>query len=391
MQTCPISNPRRAAAALVAAIVLVTLAAMTWPRPALAWGLGSMIEHAAVYTAAGVAAHETERYIDHRRERGYAGGDAPYSDQPRVSRAAAGPGAARGEVSPGLYVEPMAGAGPVVSVIAGSRQFVDLNVYYLSSRPILDALREAVQRGVQVRVILDQKPYGIHNDLVAREANNVQATGAQLHWAPMRFERSAFDHAKYVCSESACEIGTANFDPSAFSRNREYLDVTTDRSVVAAAREVFAADWADRRAGPHPRQTLVLSPGAENALLWVIRQPGPISIETEEMGNAAGILDALAARGAAVRLILPDSLSAANRRNAQWLAQHGVQVRLMPRRTAYMHAKIIVASQAAFMGSQNFSDASLRRNREMGLLLGATDAQALLRQFRADWDQSAPL
>lgn len=380
MRTCPIPNPRRSAAILVGAIVVATLAAMTWPRPAFAWGVGSMIEHAAVYTAAGVAAHESERYIDHRKE---SGRDAPYSGAPR--------GPTGGEIAPGLYVEPMAGAGPVVSVIAAARQSVDLNVYYLSSRPILDALRDAVRRGVQVRVILDQKPYGIHNDLVIREANNVQSTGAQLRWAPMRFERRAFDHAKYVCSELACEIGTANFDPSAFTRNREYLYVTSDRSAVAAARAVFEADWNDRPAGQEPRRTLVLSPGADASLLWVIRQPGPISIETEELGNARDILDALAARGSAVRLILPASLSAANRRNAQWLAQHGVQVRLMPRRTAYMHAKIIVASQAAFMGSQNFSDASLRRNREMGLLLGATDAQALLRQFRADWDQSAPL
>lgn len=381
-------NPRRSAAILVGAIVVTVLAAMTWPRPAFAWGVGSIIEHAAVYTAAGVAAHETERYIDHRKDPGR---DPPYSGAPRVAEHAARPGSTCGEIAPGLYVEPMAGAGPVVSVIAAARQSVDLNVYYLSSRPILDALRDAVRRGVHVRVILDQKPYGIHNDLVIREANNVQAAGAQLRWAPMRFEHDAFDHAKYVCSESACEIGTANFDPSAFSRNREYLYVTRDRSVVAAARDVFEADWNDRTAGQALRQTLVLSPGAEASLLWVIRQPGPISIETEELGNARGILAAMAARGSAVRLILPDSLSAANRSNAQWLAQHGVQVRLMPKRTAYMHAKVMVASQAAFMGSQNFSETSLQRNREMGLLLGATDAQALQRQFDADWAQSDSL
>ncbi len=383
MTSCPIPNPRRAAALLVASIVVATLAAITWPRPAHAYGL---LGHIAAYAAGGVAAHEVERYIDHRES---ASRDRP--SPPSLPSAYPTPGAraARSAVGgAGLYAEPGAGAAPIVSVIDGARQAVDLNVYYLSSKPILEALHRAVGRGVQVRVILDQKPYGIHNDLVIREANNVQATGAALHWAPMRFEQRAFDHAKYVCSESACEIGTANFDPSAFSRNREYLYVSGDAGLVQAARGVFDADWNGRRAPESARKVLVLSPGAEQALLWVIHQPGPVSIETEELGNARGILDALSSRGSAVRLILPDSISAGNRRNAQWLAQHGVQVRLMPRRTAYMHAKIIVASQAAFMGSQNFSETSLQRNREMGLLLGPTDAQALQRQFDADWAQS---
>lgn len=388
MPSCPIPNPRRAAAVVVGAIVVSVLAALTWPRPAQAWGLGSMIEHAAVYTAAGVAAHEAEHAIDRHREETRR--ESSYGSQSDTAPARASQPAA-GTVSSGVYVEPMAGVSPVTAVINSARQSVDLNVYYLSSRPVLDALRSAVQRGVQVRVILDQKPYGIHNDLVIREANNVQATGAALHWAPMRFERRAFDHAKYVCSESSCEIGTANFDPSAFSRNREYLAVTQDPAVVANARAVFEADWNGHKAGDGPRRHLVLSPGAQPSLLWLIRQPGPVDIETEELGNARDILEALAQRGASVRLILPDSISAANRRNAQGLAQRGVQIRLMPRRIAYMHAKIILTPQAAFLGSQNFSDTSLERNREMGLLLAPGNAGALRSQFEKDWQMAQPM
>lgn len=102
-------------------------------------------------------------------------------------------------------------------------------------------------------------------------------------------------------------------------------------------------------------------------------------------------LEALAQRGASVRLILPDSISAANRRNAMWLAQHGVQIRLMPRRIAYMHAKTILTPQAAFLGSQNFSDTSLERNREMGLLLAPGNAGALRSQFEKDWQTAQPM
>ncbi len=36
---------------------------------AFAWGVGSFVGHVAAYTAAGIGAHEAERYIDHRDER----------------------------------------------------------------------------------------------------------------------------------------------------------------------------------------------------------------------------------------------------------------------------------------------------------------------------------
>lgn len=76
MYSCPIPNPRRAAAFLVGAIVACVLAALVWPRPANAWGLGSALGHVAAYAAGGVVAHESERYIDHRGERRDTRGDA---------------------------------------------------------------------------------------------------------------------------------------------------------------------------------------------------------------------------------------------------------------------------------------------------------------------------
>ena len=59
-------NRHRRASALGRALAITTLAIAAQSTAAHAWGLGSMIEHAAVYAAGGVAAHETDRYLDHR-------------------------------------------------------------------------------------------------------------------------------------------------------------------------------------------------------------------------------------------------------------------------------------------------------------------------------------
>jgi hypothetical protein len=201
-----------------------------------------------------------------------------------------------------LYVEPQAGPAPIVQVIQQAHRMVDLEVYYLSDRPILRALAAAKRRGVDVRVIVEGKPYGMKPWQVRKEEKAIEATGATLHLAPYRFtsqgDRYAFMHAKYVCNGHECEIGTANFDWSAFHRNREYLYDTSNRAVVQAANAVFTADWNNRRAPYSAHDVLVLSPGTSaGQLLQVIRQPGPISVESEELGPYRPILDALAAKG----------------------------------------------------------------------------------------------
>ncbi|MBN6739619.1 GTP-binding protein [Acidithiobacillus sp. MC6.1] len=288
-----------------------------------------------------------------------------------------------------LYIEPNAGPAPIVQVIQAARHSVDLNVYYLSSRPIMAALKAARSRGVNVRVILDARPYGMKPWQIRKEFHAAAALGVQVYQAPARFEaRYVYDHAKYVCNGHECEIGTSNYDWSAFHHNREYLYVTKNPAVVTAARTVFDADWTNTRAGPGPRRVLVLSPGSEPAIAAVISQPGPVDIESEEMGNDRAILNAIAAKGRLARVILPASISGQDKRNVAWLERHGVQVRLMPRKHIYMHAKAIVGGQEAFVGSENFSGASLNRNREIGLLLNGADIGKLESQFNRDWSQA---
>lgn len=295
-----------------------------------------------------------------------------------------------------IYVEPTAGVAPIVQVIDRARHTVDLNAYYLSSRPVLDALREAHARGVVVRVILDGRPWHISPQKVQQEARAVVETGAKLHWAPGRFEagpgRFVYDHGKYLVTRNTAEIGTANFDYSAFHFNREYLDITHNSNIVRAARDVFMSDWTNQRAGNWPHRILVLSPGSTHKIVSVIDQLGKVEIETEELGNDRAVLAALARKGKHAWVILPASISAADKRNATRLAAHGVHVRLMPIHPTYLHAKAICAANEAFIGSENFSYSSLSENREVGVVLHqAGEVSQLWAQFRHDWARSRPL
>ena len=291
-----------------------------------------------------------------------------------------------------LYIEPHAGPAPIIQVIRSAHREVSAGVYYLTDRPVLNALRAAHARGVDVRVIIEGKPFGMKPWQVAKEARAIRETGATLNYAPYRFtshgSHYAFLHEKMLCNGHECLVGTANMDWSALGhKNREYLYVTQNPSVVQAANAVFNADWNNQRAPAYAHRVLVLSPGTSAAqLIAVISQPGPVSIESEELGPYAPTLDAIAAKGRLARVLLPASINAEDKRDVAFLESHGVQVQLLPVKPIYQHSKAIIGRHEAFMGSENFSETSLEVNREMGLLLGGSDIGVLQAQFDKDWE-----
>jgi phosphatidylserine/phosphatidylglycerophosphate/cardiolipin synthase-like enzyme len=242
--------------------------------------------------------------------------------------------------------------------------------------------------------MVDEKPYGMNSSKVSSEANSIKSTGAQFKWAPSRFTSQghnyAFYHAKYMCNTHECEVGTPNFDWSAFHKNREYFDITSNQKVVKTINTIFNSDWNRLNAPAWVHQSVVLSPGTSAGnLLAVIKQPGRIFIESEELGSYKNILYSIASKGSNAYLILPSSLSRADMKNVNFLKTHGVHIRFMNARKRYMHAKLIVGDKIAYIGSENFTYTSLYYNREIGVILdGQQDIATLDNQFRKDWAAS---
>lgn len=290
-----------------------------------------------------------------------------------------------------IYIEPNAGATPIVNLINSAHKQVSMEVYFVDDRPILHALKRAHERGVNVRVIIDGKPYGMRPWKVKSEVRKLQETGATVQYAPARFESSgrhwAFMHGKFTCTRQACEIGSANYGYDSFHHDRDFLYVTRKQDIVRAANDVFNADWTGHRAGNYAHQVLVLSPGTSAAqIVSVIDQPGPIDIESEEMGPFRETLDAIAAKGTQAHVILPANISGTGQRDVEFLRQNGVQVRLMPIHPLYVHSKIVIAGDEAFVGSENFTRTSLESNREAGIIVHNQDNLVKMKeQFARDW------
>ena len=60
----------------------------------------------------------------------------------------------------GVFIEPGDGRAPILDEIQAARRSIDLEVYIVSDDAILRSLEEAQRRGVDVRVILEEQPFG---------------------------------------------------------------------------------------------------------------------------------------------------------------------------------------------------------------------------------------
>jgi len=146
---------------------------------------------------------------------------------------------------------------------------------------------------------------------------------------------------------------------------------------------------------PQDGRDLVWSPtDAQPKLLTVINGArSSLLVENEEMGDSTVIaaLVGAAQRGVKVDVVMTDSGQYA--REFTTLSRVGVQVRTYSESaTPYIHAKVILADAGtAFIGSQNFSSSSLKRNRELGLITSTPSViSGLQSTLSADFAQAAP-
>lgn len=299
-----------------------------------------------------------------------------------------------------VFVEPDAGASPIVHAIKAATRSVWVEVYLLSDSAVIHALEDAAARGLDVRVLLETHPYG---DGATAAQHTLQQLSAAHIAARATNPAFTYTHAKMLLLDGAAAyILTANLSASGLggysptTGNREYLALDTNPDDVTDARAIFQADW-DRTALRLRIPRLVVSPvNARASLLGLIASAHTtLDLEDEEMYDrqSEDALIAAAHRGVTVRLVLPAPSAASPPSQSDDITRlrlGGVQVRYLT--TPYMHAKLIVAdSTIAFTGSENFSATSLDQNREIGLMIADPHAlETFTHTFAQDWALASP-
>jgi cardiolipin synthase A/B len=292
----------------------------------------------------------------------------------------------------GVFVEPDDGRTPVLDEIDAARRTVALEVYLLSDNDVVGALVRADRRGVRVRVILEEHPYGGAGNQPQVFAR-LEDAGVEVRWAPPPYR---FAHIKtFVIDDAVALILTLNLTRASFTGNREFGAVTTRPAEVAQAAAIFEADWT-QRADP-PDGPLVVSPASSRRelldLIGSARTSLDLYAEVVRDDAAVAALAAAERRGVAVRLLVPEvgEEEEGDQAVLDELAAAGVGVRTLDH--LYVHAKVVIVDdRRAFLGSQNFTTTSLDQNRELGLLVDDPGALTRLNAtFERDFAAAVPL
>ena len=271
------------------------------------------------------------------------------------------------------------------------------------------ALAADERRGVAVRVLLSAGYGGASSTVNGSAYDFLRAHGVAVRWSPSYF---SLTHEKsLVVDGDRALIMTFNLTSKYYATGRDFGIVDGGARDVAAIERTFDDDWEGGGVNDPERallggnngdtgDDLVWSPGSEPALIALIDgAQKSLSLYNEEMADmdvTKTLIDA-ARRGVAVYVVMTGA--------DEWkwdfaeLATAGVHVRTYSDDAGaplYIHAKMIVAdagstSARAFVGSENFSAASLDENRELGIMISdSVIINSLIKTFAVDWHGATP-
>jgi phosphatidylserine/phosphatidylglycerophosphate/cardiolipin synthase-like enzyme len=348
-----------------------------------------------------------------------------YEPRPVVPRGAARVTAFALPDSPDLPVETLRAADERI-LLAG---------YTLTSARVARALVAARERGVRVRVLVDDAPVGGLSSRAARTLDRLARAGVEVRVIGGEGARFSFHHPKYaVIDDDRALVLTENWKPAGTGgRSSRGWGVRIDSPRVAGdLADLFANDatgrdvtpWTRFRRGrafsegdPPSEQAfptrhdpervrvesvrLLTAPGnAESAVVGVIDRADErvdivqVSVERDHPFVEATV-DA-ARRGVRVRILLSGAwyVREENAATAEWLNRRAanedlpLEARVADPGAQYekIHAKGVIADETVLVGSLNWNRHSSRENREVVVALDGEAVVGYYREvFAADW------
>lgn len=268
------------------------------------------------------------------------------------------------------------------AMIDGATTTLDIQMYLWTVTGLAQKVVAAKNRGVAVRIILDPDEAGNNSvEPIFSSANIAWKNASMLY---------TYSHAKYMIIDRAqAVIMSMNFNAEAMRSERNYGIVDRDPEDISDVQSIFEQDWAMANGKtPMPANLtctrLVVSPANSKSRILEHINSAQSTLDVELMYiSEDGVRTAIGSakgRGVTVRAILSDPADP----SIPYLKGLSIPVRIAD--TFYLHSKLIIADDVAFVGSENMSLTSLTKNREVGALVFEPSAFAPIQaQFDTDW------
>lgn len=125
-------------------------------------------------------------------------------------------------------------------LLQNARRYIYLQTpYFMPSEPVLQALQTAAMMGVDVRLMLPEKP----DAFWLRWANECYFTDVLRAGVKVLLYKGGFLHAKVlVCDDTCCSVGSSNMDFRSFEDNMEANAFIYDARLALEVKAVFLRD-----------------------------------------------------------------------------------------------------------------------------------------------------
>ncbi len=291
---------------------------------------------------------------------------------------------------------------PLYAFINSATSTIDMTMYEMQDTTFTADLVAACGRGVRVRVIFS-------SSIASSSATAYSALNSAGSNCSAVDSNSAFTntHQKTITLDGALAtartaIMSLNLQTQYYSTTRDFAMIENDPADIAAIEATFNQDYA--ASGTKNETEFSYQPGAGDDLIWspTTAQAAMVSIisnaqktllvENEEMSASTIVsaLDAACTRGVKVNIAMEYSSSYVTDFNSLKAAGCKLSTYNNPN-GFYIHAKAVVAdyglpTQNVYMGSINYSNASLTANRELGMWISdPASVQSLETTITADY------
>ncbi|MEO6845844.1 MAG: phospholipase D-like domain-containing protein [Chthoniobacterales bacterium] len=298
-------------------------------------------------------------------------------------------------IHPKLIIQPDDGVPPVKEFIDSAKKTLLLKQFTFTEVTIMDAVKEAKDRGVDVRIMLN--PHRSSGSRANDETFEwMQKAGVNIQWASPKF---AVTHEKSIVVDGErAMIATYNLCEKYFTQTRDYGIIVDDPRKVKQVVEAFEADWKHEDFHPDRESGLLWSNANSRHLMcdFIDSATTMLAIQHPKFVDAT-VLDRIIAarvRGVHVRVLcggrhgisdwdVLDTFSSLR-------VLHRFDVKVHKQKNLRLHAKLIIVDESrALVGSMNIDRSAFDLRRELGVFVEEPEmVTGLQKVFMHDWAES---
>jgi cardiolipin synthase len=284
-----------------------------------------------------------------------------------------------------LIVQPGDSFFPIVRAIDRAERSINLTVFRMDDPIIQQALLEARQRGVRIRVLISSSARG-WEEKNRKLLKDAKETGIATKEPAGDSKRARYHYKVMTVDDEEALVFTFNPTRENLHYTRDFGIQVYNPAIATEINRLFNADWNDLPFAPDQESPLLVSPFNSRQKMEML---------LENAGESIQIADAKLTDPAIIRLLVKKARSGIPIR-VLGDEEHGselpseIDFRAVPRYR--LHAKCaIIDGVTAVIGSMNLRTESLDRRRELSITVDDADVlRGLAAVFESDWEHKAP-